>query len=600
MFDGSQSIYEDGTISAYAWDFGDGGRAAEPLAKHAYARNGEYPVKLTVTDNEGQRTTAEEAIAVGVPPLPVIEASTLEGMPPLNVELSAEKSSDGDGTIAAYRWEFDDGETAEGARVSRLFSKIGEYDVKLVIEDNDGIHAEAEQAIVAGQKPKAVITGAEKTYVGLRAVFDGGGSMDDGSITAYEWDFGDGTTEKGARVSHSFREPGAKKVVLTVLDNTGLKGAATSEVRVYGSDLADLRARLLEPISPVIVQNQDIQLKFEVLNAGERPTQAFKAELFDGSLSNKPLAGMQVEGLRPLEVREIAFKVNAGEKLQERKFYLSLDPDHKNRESNQVNNVLEAVKTVMLLEACGNDFDDDVDGYVDEGCIDGPVEGCGNRLDDDKDGKVDEGCGATDAAISGVPLVVSFGKTDPVVGEEQEVTVSHPRMGKLKEATVTLISPRGNRISLETDASGVARYRVEEAGRYKVEAFKYTLSTQAEFKSISEFTATQRQAALLPLALFGKQVFEMPLLVMVLSLLCVIATILAYDRSATLFKEELEIVKSRAELTRERGTRLGIGLLFLFVPLIFNKALGFEAGIVAAIAEIVVLYLTMHFERERF
>ena len=379
-----------------------------------------------------------------------------------------------------------------------------------------------------------------------------------------------------------------------------MRGIATSEVRVYSSDLADLRARLLEPISPVIVQNQDVQLKFEILNAGERPTQAFKAELFDGSLSNQPLAGMQVEGLRPLEAREIAFTVNAGEKLQERKFYLSLDPDHKNRESNQVNNVLEAVKAVMLLEPCCNDCDDDVDGYVDEGYIDGPVEGCGNRLDDDKDGKVDEGCGATDAAISGVPLVVSFGKTDPVVGKEQEVKGSHPLMGELKEATVTLISPRGNRIRLETDAGGVARYRVEEAGRYKVEAFKYTLSTQAEFRSISEFTAAQRQAALLPPVLFGKQVFEMPLLVMVLSLLCVIAMVLAYDRSATLFKEELEVVKSRTELTRERGTRLGIGLLFLFVPLIFNKALGFEAGIGAAIAEIVVLYLTMHFERERF
>ncbi len=52
-FDASASSDEEGSISYYAWDFGDGTEGKGSIVKHKYAKAGSYTVKLTVSDDEG-------------------------------------------------------------------------------------------------------------------------------------------------------------------------------------------------------------------------------------------------------------------------------------------------------------------------------------------------------------------------------------------------------------------------------------------------------------------------------------------------------------------------------------------------------------------
>jgi PKD repeat protein len=58
MFNGTGSTDADGVVATYAWNFGDGttGTGAQP--SHVYAAGGTYTVSLTVTDDEGQTSTA--------------------------------------------------------------------------------------------------------------------------------------------------------------------------------------------------------------------------------------------------------------------------------------------------------------------------------------------------------------------------------------------------------------------------------------------------------------------------------------------------------------------------------------------------------------
>lgn len=63
--------------------------------------------------------------------------------------------------------------------------------------------------------------------------FNGTASNDpDGTITKYQWDFGDGASALGATASHTYASPGSYTVKLTVTDNLGATGSATLNVSV--------------------------------------------------------------------------------------------------------------------------------------------------------------------------------------------------------------------------------------------------------------------------------------------------------------------------------------------------------------------------------
>ena len=57
-FDATGSSDPDGTIVAYAWDFGDGNSSAEPDPANIYWETGAYSVTLTVTDDMGATASA--------------------------------------------------------------------------------------------------------------------------------------------------------------------------------------------------------------------------------------------------------------------------------------------------------------------------------------------------------------------------------------------------------------------------------------------------------------------------------------------------------------------------------------------------------------
>jgi PKD repeat protein len=70
-------------------------------------------------------------------------------------------------------------------------------------------------------------------YVNTMFVFNGSQSTDDGNITSYHWDFGDGSNGTGETVIHKFYAPGAYTVTLTVTDDGGLKDSETVNLSVY-------------------------------------------------------------------------------------------------------------------------------------------------------------------------------------------------------------------------------------------------------------------------------------------------------------------------------------------------------------------------------
>jgi len=60
----SDSQDPDGTISSYAWDFGDGATSSLASPSHTYASAGSYDVELTVTDDDGETDVESRTVEV--------------------------------------------------------------------------------------------------------------------------------------------------------------------------------------------------------------------------------------------------------------------------------------------------------------------------------------------------------------------------------------------------------------------------------------------------------------------------------------------------------------------------------------------------------
>ena len=144
-FDGSGSTATNAAITSYAWQFGDGATASGAEVTHTYTTAGVYTATLTVTDSNGMDNAVSTPIVVtasspaaNLPPTANATATPPSGPPPLPVNFDASASTDPDGNIVAYKWNFGDGSSATGKTASHTYAAAASYTATLTVTDNRG------------------------------------------------------------------------------------------------------------------------------------------------------------------------------------------------------------------------------------------------------------------------------------------------------------------------------------------------------------------------------------------------------------------------------------------------------------------------------
>ena len=98
-----------------------------------------------------------------------------------------------------------------------------------------GVATKAELLSISDNRPPVAIFSVTPAKGSKETVFafDASGSNDQGgSITAYEWNFGDGANGNGRTISHKYASAGTFKAVLTVTDNQQGKGTTQKDIEV--------------------------------------------------------------------------------------------------------------------------------------------------------------------------------------------------------------------------------------------------------------------------------------------------------------------------------------------------------------------------------
>jgi len=310
-FDASGST-DDLAVASYSWDFGDGttdtaDSSATVIHDFGFSAPGSVPgiltVTLHVTDGSGATGAARDStgtpvsnnqpshgtknvVADAVPVAAFIFTPSTPS-PTTPVFFDGRTSSDSDGTVVKYYWDFGDGslEADTVATTTHMYSSCTSppctETVDLIVQDDAGVNSTAtgHSFTVKYGNPTASFTFTPTSpEPGALVNFDGSASTQPaGTIASYIWDFDDGSpiqTFTTQTVTHTFTcasPPCTFTVTLNVTDNFGVKDSTSRTVVVANPNQPPTVSSLSTSASPT---------------AGQTVTLTISASDPDGSISS--------------------------------------------------------------------------------------------------------------------------------------------------------------------------------------------------------------------------------------------------------------------------------------------------------------------------
>jgi len=236
-FDGAFSSASEGSsIVKFEWDYENDGIIDAEGEKTSYIYNQRRTriCRLVVTDSIG--VMSEDTCLVNVfNTSPITEFTVSPSNPSIQDMVNiTDTSSDPDGLITSWLWDFGDGTNSTVQSPSHIYSQKGEWQITLTIKDNDGAESSVTHTLtVINLQPEAsfeCITPDPQTDMDIQFMDN---SIDpENKAISWFWDFGDGNTSELQIPTHKFATEGDYNVTLTVKDDENATNTYTITVSV--------------------------------------------------------------------------------------------------------------------------------------------------------------------------------------------------------------------------------------------------------------------------------------------------------------------------------------------------------------------------------
>jgi PKD repeat protein len=216
----AESSTDDGGIVNYHWAWGDGqttsGGSPQSAPSHTYAANGSYTITLTVKDAANQTDTESHGVTVDLAP----EAFYKLICDGRTCHVDGSGSTDDVG-VTSYLWNWGDEQVTltTGPTASHTYEYDDTFTIVLTAYDTRGNTNTFARLANTLDNPPAVNFWV--VCVSRTCSVDAESSGDDGFITNYHWNWGDGATTNGTDTdpSHTYAAAGTYRITLTLTDN---------------------------------------------------------------------------------------------------------------------------------------------------------------------------------------------------------------------------------------------------------------------------------------------------------------------------------------------------------------------------------------------
>lgn len=225
-----QSLNGSGTINSWIWNFGDGtGTSNQQNPGHIYTGIDTVLVTLEVHDHFGCSDDTTDTVRIW--PIPIVNFSADTVCFGYNTSFT-DLSNNLGFSINQWDWKFDDGAISNIQNPLHQYGTGGTYNVQLTATNLSGCRDSITKLVKVYFKPQANFNSSAVCYYDTTH-FNDLSSAGEGSISSWDYHFGDGNFSSVQYPTHYYNSDGTFVTTLIITNSVGCSDTATNNTQVY-------------------------------------------------------------------------------------------------------------------------------------------------------------------------------------------------------------------------------------------------------------------------------------------------------------------------------------------------------------------------------
>ncbi len=211
------------------WNFGDGNTSTAQNPVHTYASAGQYSVTLIVGNSFGCYDTTGMLIDVNNP----VSADFIYNNVCWGTATSFTNTSTiSQGAITSVQWYFGNGGSSTQNNPSYTYTNAGSYNVTLIATSNKGCTDTITKTVTVYPTP-SVSFSTQNTCLGNSVTFNSTVNINNGSVSSYQWNLGNGQTSNSPNPIYTYPSSGNFIVSLTINSNNNCTATYSLPITIY-------------------------------------------------------------------------------------------------------------------------------------------------------------------------------------------------------------------------------------------------------------------------------------------------------------------------------------------------------------------------------